>query len=338
MNIVVASHGRLAEGFLDAFHMMAGDSCPIVGVGLDDAGVDDFRERLTYEVKRALSSSGKVLIMSDLFGGTPYNESYALFLQHPDDVRVVAGTNFPMLIEVGIAAAGCEDLGELVRVALEAGRAGVRTCDDEEEAGTTADKKGTATAAPETPPAAPTPAPAPAPTAPSSHEPLSNHSVVLARVDDRVIHGQTTTRWMAVRPVDSILVISDKIAADKLRCKVLKAAAGSLKLGIYTLAQGPAALERARASQKRFFVISDSIGNFAKLLELGGDFGPALNIGNLNATREGTKNLGDTMMLTNDDARALDELQAAGVDLQFQLLPDRDIRTWPALKAKFESL
>ena len=62
-------------------------------------------------------------------------------------------------------------------------------------------------------------------------------AIVLARVDDRVIHGQTTTRWVAVKPADAILVISDKIAADQLRCKVLKAAAGKLKLGIYTLAQ-----------------------------------------------------------------------------------------------------
>lgn len=77
-------------------------------------------------------------------------------------------------------------------------------------------------------------------------------AIVLARVDDRVIHGQTTTRWMAVKPADAILVISDKIAADQLRCKVLKAAAGTLKLGIYTLAQGPQALEKAKASAKKF--------------------------------------------------------------------------------------
>ncbi len=113
-------------------------------------------------------------------------------------------------------------------------------------------------------------------------------SIVLARVDDRVIHGQTTTRWMAVKPADAILVISDKVAADRLRCKVLKAAAGQLKLGIYTIAQGPDALAKANASAKKFFVISDSIKNFSDLKKLGGDFGPVLNVGNLNATRENT--------------------------------------------------
>lgn len=163
-------------------------------------------------------------------------------------------------------------------------------------------------------------------------------AIVLARVDDRVIHGQTTTRWVAVKPADAILVISDKIAADTLRCKVLKAAAGKLKLGIYTLEQGPEALAKAAASPKNFFVISDSIRNFADLVKLGGDFGRTLNIGNLNATREGTKNLGNTVLMNDEDVIALDELEASGIDLQFQLLPDDTVRTWPVLKAKYQTL
>jgi mannose/fructose/N-acetylgalactosamine-specific phosphotransferase system component IIB len=163
-------------------------------------------------------------------------------------------------------------------------------------------------------------------------------SIVLARVDDRVIHGQTTTRWMAVKPADAILVISDKVAADRLRCKVLKAAAGQLKLGIYTIAQGPDALAKANASAKKFFVISDSIKNFSDLKKLGGDFGPVLNVGNLNATRENTKNMGNTVMLNDEDCIALNELDADGVDLQFQLLPDDNIRTWPVLKAKYQAV
>jgi mannose/fructose/N-acetylgalactosamine-specific phosphotransferase system component IIB len=163
-------------------------------------------------------------------------------------------------------------------------------------------------------------------------------AIVLARVDDRVIHGQTTTRWVAVKPADAILVISDKIAADQLRCKVLKAAAGKLKLGIYTLAQGPEALAKAQTSAKNFFVISDSIRNFADLTKIGGDFGDVLNIGNLNATREGTKNMGGTVMMNDEDVVALDELEASGIDLQFQLLPDDAVRTWPTLKAKYQSM
>lgn len=124
MNLVIVSHGTLCEGFQSAFRMMVSSNCPLTAVGLDGGGVDDFRRRLSDVVEGTFAGE-KVLIMSDIMGGTPYNEAFALFLQHPDRIRVVAGTNFPMLVEVGIAAADCDDLDEAASIALEAGGQGV---------------------------------------------------------------------------------------------------------------------------------------------------------------------------------------------------------------------
>lgn len=129
MNIVVASHGTLCDGLVSALGMMvAAGTVSVVPVGLDDRGIDDFRGRLTEAVEGMLSS-GPTLIMSDLIGGTPYNESFALMLLHPDQIRVVSGTNFPMLIEVAVAAAESNDLDEVTRIALEAGRGGVSSAE-----------------------------------------------------------------------------------------------------------------------------------------------------------------------------------------------------------------
>ena len=129
MNIVVASHGTLCDGLVNALKMMVAEvAISIVSVGLDGRGIDDFRERLTKAVEGMLSS-GPTLIMSDLIGGTPYNESLALMLGHPNQIRVVTGTNFPMLIEVAVAAAGNNNLDEITRIALEAGRNGVSSAE-----------------------------------------------------------------------------------------------------------------------------------------------------------------------------------------------------------------
>ena len=49
-------------------------------------------------------------------------------------------------------------------------------------------------------------------------------TITLVRVDDRLIHGQTMTRWSIERPVDGILVFGDDIVKDELRRRVLKAA------------------------------------------------------------------------------------------------------------------
>ena len=47
-------------------------------------------------------------------------------------------------------------------------------------------------------------------------------TISLARVDDRVIHGQTTTRWSKERPVQGILVVGDEIIRMICERKVLK--------------------------------------------------------------------------------------------------------------------
>lgn len=324
MNLIIASHGTLCEGLADAFHMLASSEVPITTVSLNDTGIDDFRRRLVAEVEKS-KNTAKTLIMTDLFGGTPFNESFALYLADPENLRVVAGVNFPMLIEAGMAAQDSDNLDEIVSIAVQAGTAGVVAASAEP------DKKD-------------------ASGNPKQAEPHANSvpqrgagkgagmSIVLARVDDRVIHGQTTTRWMAVKPADAILVISDKVAADELRCKVLKAAAGKYKLGIYTVAQGVEALAKANASAKKFFVISDSVKAFDELKRAGADFGATLNLGNMNATRPGTKDLGRTVLLNDEDLAALDSLESAGVDLQFQLLPDDNIRTWHDMRAKYLAL
>lgn len=44
-------------------------------------------------------------------------------------------------------------------------------------------------------------------------------TITLARIDDRVIHGQTTTRWTKARSVQGILVVGNDIAQDDLRKK-----------------------------------------------------------------------------------------------------------------------
>ena len=162
-------------------------------------------------------------------------------------------------------------------------------------------------------------------------------SISIVRVDDRVIHGQTMTRWTKARPVDGILVVGDNIAHDALRRKVLKAAANELKVGIYTVAEAPDKIKKGIESKKRFFLISDSPQTFSKLVDMGVDFGDVLNVGPMN-TREGAKVIGRTVAIDEKDYQAFDNISAHGISVQFQLLPDDDSHPWKTLKAKYDSM
>ena len=162
-------------------------------------------------------------------------------------------------------------------------------------------------------------------------------SISVVRIDDRVIHGQTMTRWTKARPVNGILVVGDNIAHDKLRRKVLKAAANDLKVGIYTVAEAGEKIKKGIESKKKFFLISDSPKTFAQMTDMGIDFGKVLNVGPMN-TRPGTKVLGRTVAIDQDDYNAFEDIAKHGIDIQFQLLPDDEIKPWSTMKKKYDSM
>lgn len=162
-------------------------------------------------------------------------------------------------------------------------------------------------------------------------------SISIVRVDDRVIHGQTMTRWTKAHPVDGILVVGDNIAHDELRRKVLKAAANDLKVGIYTTSEAPDKIKKGIESKKKFFLISDSPQTFSKLVDMQVNFGKILNVGPMN-TRDGTKVLGRTVAIDQNDYDAFENITKHGVDVQFQLLPDDEVKHWNVMKQKFDAM
>lgn len=162
-------------------------------------------------------------------------------------------------------------------------------------------------------------------------------TITLARVDDRLIHGQTTTRWSRERNVDGIIIIGDEVINDELRKKVLRSAARDFKLGIYNEIVGIEKIEKALSSDKNFFVIASSPQIFNRLVENGADFGGVLNVGCMN-TRDGSKVVGRTLAIDDIDYNAFQSLTDKGIKLEFQLLPDNDIKSWEEIKKKYDSM
>lgn len=159
--------------------------------------------------------------------------------------------------------------------------------------------------------------------------------ISLVRVDDRVIHGQVVTLWTKVRPCHGIVVIDDLIAKDEFRCKVLKAAAPKgTKVGIYTIEEGLEKIRLAKGAKNDYFIISNSPQNFAKLVELGADFGKELNIGPMNV-REGTKTIGKSISIDDNDRDAFDYLVDKGINVTFQIIPTERAVPWREVREKY---
>ncbi|OTN93137.1 PTS system mannose/fructose/N-acetylgalactosamine-transporter subunit IIB [Enterococcus faecium] len=159
-------------------------------------------------------------------------------------------------------------------------------------------------------------------------------TITLARIDDRVIHGQTMTRWTKQYAVQGILVVSDEVAKDELRKKVLKAAAAELKLGIYTVEQAKESIPKAVKSNKNFFLITDSPAYFAQLAEAGIDFGKVVNVGPISGGT-GAINVARNVALTQNEYDAFEKLETRGYRVTFQLLPDDEKKSWEVVKKKY---
>jgi PTS system mannose-specific IIA component len=98
IGLVLVTHGRLAEEFRNAVEHVVGaqQNFETVAIGADD-DMERRRQDIVEAVERADSGSG-VVILTDMFGGTPSN--LAISVMEPGRVEVIAGMNLPMLIKL----------------------------------------------------------------------------------------------------------------------------------------------------------------------------------------------------------------------------------------------
>jgi PTS system mannose-specific IIA component len=95
--LLVVTHGRFAEELVGAATRIVGDLEGVEAVSIDwDDDVDRAREMIEAGIRKLDRGDG-VLILTDMFGGTPTN--IALSLVDPGRVEIVTGVNLPMLIK-----------------------------------------------------------------------------------------------------------------------------------------------------------------------------------------------------------------------------------------------
>jgi len=119
---VIVTHGHLAGELLAAAEMIIGPISHIAAVSIgwhDD--VDAAREEVQRAISRVSQQKG-VLLLTDMFGGTPTNIA-SMFLEE-GSVEVITGVNLPMVIK--LASATAEDkLTEIARKICDQGRQGI---------------------------------------------------------------------------------------------------------------------------------------------------------------------------------------------------------------------
>ena len=119
IGMILVTHGNLAEEFVHAMEHVVGRQDAVATVCI---GPNDDMEARRAEIAAAVAAVNQgegVIILTDLFGGTPSN--LAISLMEPGKVEVIAGINLPMLIRLA-KARGAMPLTKAAVAARDAGR------------------------------------------------------------------------------------------------------------------------------------------------------------------------------------------------------------------------
>ncbi|MBP2156167.1 PTS mannose transporter subunit IIAB [Erwinia rhapontici] len=294
--IMIGTHGWAAEQLLKTAEMLLGEQ---ENVGWIDFVPGENAETLMekYQARLAeMDSTQGVLFLVDTWGGSPFNAASRLVVDKPG-YDVVAGVNIPMLVEVLMARDDNPTFDELVALAVETGREGVKALKAK---------------IPEATPAAITKAPA-APQAPL--QPGEHMKIGLARIDDRLIHGQVATRWTKETNVTRIIVVSDEVAADNVRKTLLtQVAPPGVTAHVVDVAKMIRVWNNPKYGKDKVMLLFTNPTDVVRLVEEGVTI-PSVNIGGM-AFRQGKTQVNNAVSVDAKDIEAFKKLNERGIELE----------------------
>jgi len=122
VGMVIVTHGKLGEGFLDAIYLIAGPQKQVEIVALmEEDNIELLKDRISEAIKKVDSGNG-VLVFVDMFGASPSNA--AAYLTN-ENVEIITGVNLPMILEI-INLRDSMSLKELALTAVNAGKESVK--------------------------------------------------------------------------------------------------------------------------------------------------------------------------------------------------------------------
>lgn len=120
IGVVIAAHGDLAESLLRTAALVVRNTAHVLAVSIrQDDDTQSYEARFRQAVQEVRAQTSGVLVLTDMFGGTPANIGMTLHEGHA--VEVLTGVNLPMLIKALQLKQRDIDLSQIARAAKESG-------------------------------------------------------------------------------------------------------------------------------------------------------------------------------------------------------------------------
>lgn len=149
-------------------------------------------------------------------------------------------------------------------------------------------------------------------------------NVVLARVDDRLIHGEVVTAWVPSSRANRIIIVDDEVAKDEFNVRIVKALApAGTKCFVYSVEKAAEKLMVPGVAGERIVVLTKSPSTFNRLIKAGVPF-KEVNLGGAGIRGE-RKPFINNVSLDPEEVLACEEMQKAGCRVYYQLVPEQGI-------------
>ncbi|VUS56449.1 mannose/fructose/sorbose PTS transporter subunit IIB [Klebsiella spallanzanii] len=144
-------------------------------------------------------------------------------------------------------------------------------------------------------------------------------NITLARIDDRLIHGQVTTVWSKVANAQRIIICNDDVYNDEVRRTLLRQAAPpGMKVNVVNLEKAVAVYHNPQYKDETVFYLFTNPQDVLTMVQQGVKIA-TLNIGGM-AWRPGKKQLTKAVSLDEADIYAFQQLDKLGVKLDLRVV------------------
>lgn len=294
-NIILISHGSMAEGVKASLEMIVGKQDHVHVVALTPDGDNrQFEEELLKKMK---ALNGSSLIIADLLGGTPCNVALSNYLES-ENVEIIAGMSLPLVIEATLnSTATVTELIQAATTGIVDVKQKMKQTEIEKE-----------------------------PSLPMDNSQLyeaykGKENIVNVRMDERLIHGQVAGIWAPSLHTQRIIVINDEAAADTLQKSSLRMAAPtSMRLSVLPVESAAKNIRSGKYGKQRLFLVFKNPTDVLRYLKAGGKL-THVNVGNM-SYKEGSKDITKSIKVLDEEIDVFESIAAMDINVTAQLVPN----------------
>ncbi|MGH1685545.1 PTS sugar transporter subunit IIB [Enterococcus lactis] len=294
-NIILISHGSMAEGVKASLEMIVGKQDHVHVVALTPDGDNrQFEEELLKKMK---ALNGSSLIIADLLGGTPCNVALSNYLES-ENVEIIAGMSLPLVIEATLnSTATVKELIQAATTGIVDVKQKMKQTEIEKE-----------------------------PSLPKDNSQLyeaykGKENIVNVRIDERLIHGQVAGIWAPSLHTQRTIVINDEAAADSLQKSSLRMAAPtSMRLSVLPVESAAKNIRSGKYGKQRLFLVFKNPTDVLRYLKAGGKL-THVNVGNM-SYKEGSKDITKSIKVLEEEIDVFESIAAMDINVTAQLVPN----------------